>query len=498
MKLKKFKISGYSLLITIIFLTVIILLNVFTGMLTDRFFLKVDLTDTGLYTLSDKAAEFLSDINETVDVVVLSEESAWLANNTLSLVSNVLRNYSASSGGRLRIQYVNPDLNSFNGPVYNNSLSVLKEAHTELEDMARNDIIFISSRRATKVAASGLFMQNYDQYGSPGEINVRTDQELISALVYVLNEKIARIVIVENHQENPTEYLRLIFERSGYVSSTINLALDDIPEDTVVLLSSGPKLDYLNDEIVKLEQYLSLGGNVIILYDFDTAGLPNLDSFLAEWGVAVENKLIFDDEYTFIPQFGVIGAAVVSGAIPFTENAEMFTREISPVGIFFARPLSAVRGEGSGGGFELFPLVRTFSTSSYAKDISGGNITTSERESGDATGPFTLAYNVRMLTRNSESNQVHANLIVSGTNMFDDGFLSMYGDTFYNTMLIAELANDLNPFGERMYIPAKGMSDNQMLVSAGGARMTLILMVIVLPLLIIATGTFIWRKRRHQ
>jgi len=37
-----------------------------------------------------------------------------------------------------------------------------------------------------------------------------------------------------------------------------------------------------------------------------------------------------------------------------------------------------------------------------------------------------------------------------------------------------------------------------MLVSAGGARMILILMVIALPLLILATGIFVWRKRRHQ
>jgi len=498
MKLNKLKINWVSILTTVIFLLIIVLLNVFTGMLTERFFLKVDLTNTGLYSLSDRAAEFLSDINETVDVVVLSEESTWLASGSLSMVSNVLKNYSASSGGRIRIQYVNPDLNSFNGPSYGNSLSVLKEAHTELADMVRNDIIFISSKRATKVSASDLFMQNYDEYGRPVETNVRTDQELVSALIYVLNEEIARIVIVDNHQENPTEYLRHVFERSGYFSQTINLALEDIPDDTVALVSSGPKHDYLSEEILKLERYLGLGGNVVILYDFNTSELANLDVFLAECGVSVENKLIFDEEYTFIPQLGVIGAVIVSGALPSTVDSEMFTRELSPIGIFFARPLRAVWGEAGGSGFELLPLIQTVSASSYTKDISGGNITTSERESGDDAGPFTVAYNVRMLTRDSDNKQVFANLIVAGTNMFDDSFLSIYGETFYNAILVADLANDFNPFGERVYIPAKGMSDSQMLVSAGGARMILLLMVIALPLLILATGIFVWRKRRHQ
>jgi len=497
MNLDKLKKKGFPILITLIFLTIIVLLNVLIGMLTERFFLKIDLTDTGLYTLSDKAAEFLGEVDEIVDVVVLSEESAWLANDTLSMVSNVLRNYSSSSEGRLRIQYVNPDLNSFNGPDYDNSLSTLKEAHTELENMARNDIIFISSKRAAIVSVNNLFSQSYDDYGRVTDTSVRADQELIGALTYVLNEKIARIVFVDNHQENQAEYLRIVFERSGYVSSSINLALEDIPDDTTILVSVAPKNDFLNEEIVKLEQYFALGGNAVIVYDFGTPALPVLDGFLAEWGISVENKLIFDEEYTFIPQLGVIGAVVVSGALPSTENAARFTRESAPLGIYYARPLSAVRGEGSIGGFELYPLVQTVSASSYAKDISSGSIATTERESGDASGPFTIAYNTRMLTRDAENNQVISNLIVFGSNLFDDSFLSVYGETFYNALLLSDLANDLNPFGERVYIPAKSMSGTQMLVSAAGSRNILIITVIALPLAIVAMGVFVWRKRRH-
>jgi len=495
MNIEKLKRSGFSILITVIFLTVIVLINILTGMLTDRFFLKVDITETGIYTLSDRAADFLSQIDETVDIVVLAEESAWLANPTLNMVSNILMNYSASTGGRLRIQYVNPDLNTFDGPAYGNLLSNLIEAHTELEDMSRNDIIFISSRRATKIATSSLFMQNVDQFGRPTQTNLRADQEFVSALVYVLNEQIARITFITNHQENPTEYMRVIFERSGYVSSSINLALEEIPEDTVLLVSAGPKFDFLSEEVIKMERYFALGGNIMILYDFNTTELPVLDTFLAEWGVAVDNKLIFDEEYTFIPQLGVIGSVIVQGHLPSTEAGQMFTREI-PVGVHSARPLRAVQGEGISD--SLVPVVQTISTSSYAKNIAEGNITTWERESGDESGPFVLAYNVRFLTRDASATQVHANMLVVSASMFDDVFLAMYGETFFNPHFLAGLANDFNPFGERVFIPAKGLADSILLVSAGGARTILILMVIALPLLILATGIFVWRKRRHQ
>jgi len=493
--IENLKKNGYSILFTAVFLAALILLNIFVGMLTDRFFLKVDLTDTGLYTLSDEAAEFLSGVNETVDIIVLSEESTWRTGGLFEMFSNILRNYSAGSGGNIRIQYVNPDLNTFNGPNYNNSLAVLKAAHTELEDMTRNDIIFLSSRRAVKVSAFDLIIQSRDALGNASLTGVRVDQEFISALITVLNENIPRIVFLNNHQETPKEFIKHIFERSGYTGSTLNLALSDIPEDTIVLVSADPKSDFLDEEIVKIEQFLNTGGNVIILHGTQSSGLTRLNNFLAEWGVAIEDKLIFDEEFTFIPQLGVIGAYVVAGELPSTEKAEWLTTETIPMGIFMPRPLSAVDARGE---FNRIPLVRTFSSSSYAKDISEGGITSPEREAGDESGPFTLAYNVRRLGRDANNNTMIANLIVAGATMFDDDFLRSYGNSFYNDVLIMDIAQDLNPFGGYVFIPPKELTDSHMLVSTSGAMTVLVVMVIALPLVIISSGFVVWYRRRHK
>jgi len=492
----KLKKRGISLLITILFLASVILLNVFTGMLTERFFLKIDLTESGIYTLSDRAADFLSEVNETVDIIVLAEESSWRTSNAYETLINILGNYSASSGGYIRVQYVNPDLNSFNGAKYNNSLAVLKAAHPELEDMTRNDIILLSERRAALIPFLDLFAQGLDNFGRAGITGIRADQEIISALTYVLNEEIARIVFINNHQENTKEFMNVIFEWGGYVSSSINLVFEDIPKDTKVLVSAAPKFDFINEEILKLEEYLMLGGAFIYLYDPQLPALPLFDKFLAEWGITIENKLIFDEDY-MIPELGLIATHVVSGSLPSTRDAERRTSRFEPpLGIFLPRPLSEVPTRG-----DIFPepLISTFSSSSYAKDISDGNITTMERESGDEQGPFTIAYNVRRLTRNADGVQVYANLIIAGANLFEDTFLSLYSDSFYNTDLIIDLATDFNPFGgERVYIAAKEFGGSHMLVSSAGARVIFIVTVIALPLLIIAAGIYVWLKRRHK
>jgi len=288
--------------------------------------------------------------------------------------------------------------------------------------------------------------------------------------------------------------MNLVFERSGYVSSAINLAHEEIPEDTIVLVSAAPKFDFLNDEIIKLENYLSLGGNLILLYDSQLPSTPLLSSFLLEWGVIIEDKLIFDDDFTFLGQSGFIAVHVVEGGLPSTVNAEIITSTEMPLGAILTRPLNS----DSGNRFNMSPFISTFSASSYAKDVSSGSIATHERESGDESGPFTVAYNIRRLVRNAQGNQVNANLIVAGMNMFDDHFLRMYGDTFYNGFLLVDLANDFNPFGQRVYIPAKDLSGSVMLISSGSARTILILLVILMPLAIITTGVIVWRKRRHK
>jgi ABC-2 type transport system permease protein len=487
---KKLKYGGFSLLLTALFLTAVILLNIFAGMLTERFFLKADLTDTGIYTLDGQAAEFLRGIEEPVDVIVLAEESSWLANSILIRVTEILRNYSATSGGNLRVQYVNPDLNSFNGPLYNNSLSELKAAHAELENMTRDDIILLSSRRAARVSVYDLIAW------SQGQPFLIADQELTGALVYVLNDRLAHAVFIGGHLENPAENLHNIFDRSGYLTSSVNLAFQDIPGDADILVSVAPKSDFADAEIVKLELYLTSGGNALIFYDFNTQSLPNLDRFLAEFGVSAEYKLVLDEQFTLFAQPYLIGAHVTAGALPSTAAAEEVTSLFSPpVGVPFARPLRAgnVRDH-----ITLFPLISTFSATSYAKDIRDGNITTMERESGDESGPFILAYHIRHQSRDAEGGIVLSNLIVTGAEMIDDSFLMLYGDYFYNIDLIYDLVNDLNPFGGNVSIRAKMFSDNHMLVSIGGTRAILVLMVIALPLLIMLTGILVWRKRRHQ
>ena len=503
MNRKKLRYGGFSLLITVLFLTGVVLLNVLAGMLTGRFYFKADLTATDLYTLSGEAADYLRGLEETVDVIVLSEESAWLADSLGLRIIEILQNYASMGSGRLRVQYVNPDLNSFDGPAYSNSLAELKTSHTALENMQRNDIIFLSGRRAARVAMTSLYTWSYDDYGRQMVTGIKADQELIRSLVYVLNEKIPGAVFLEGHNEDATEFLKIIFENSGYACSSVNLSLQDVPDDTAVIVSAAPKLDFLGEEVVKLEEYLSAGGNAMIFYDFSTLSLPLLDAFLAQWGVSFETKLVRDDIYNIIPPaslgFPVVGlrAPVKAGSLPSladvteTQVAINFARSIRPE--WPADP----DGVFANGRFTGYPLIVTNAASSYAKDYSRDDLTTLEKESGDETGSFALAYDIRQIGYDDGGNQIRSHLIVSTIGLVDDAFLMYYGQ--FNLPLYHGLANDFNPFGKSSpAISSKQLMGQMMQVSAGQTRAVLVLMVIAMPLMIVLLGILVWRKRRHK
>jgi len=489
----RLRYGGFSLLITLFFLAMIILLNILAGIMTTRFGLKADLTESGIYTLSDKASDLLKSMNETVDFIVLTEESRWLSNPTLVQIVDILQRYTTVSGGKIRVQYVDPALNTFENPSFNNSLTVLKETYAELESMAANDIVVLSSRRATKMAASALFSWDYDESYNMRITDVRADQELVSALMYVLSEEIARAVFLEGHGESPTDVMQALFESCGYVCQTVNIATGDIPEGTTVVISSAPGLDFLQDEIRKLENYLLTGGNVMIYYAFDAMEMPNLDGFLEQWGVTVELKLVCDEQYAFASQPNFVGAMVGSEGFASMDNP---TANQKPTGIYNARPIRSEWAGGARAGFTQYPLVGTVSNSSYTKDFGGGSPTTLLRESGDESGPFNLTYCIRLLTRDTDGKQVYSNLIVGNAGMVDDQVLYNFGAYFANLELLAGIASDLNPFGESVYIAPKSLAGTMMTVNAGQANTVLILIVIALPLAIVAIGVVVWRRRR--
>jgi hypothetical protein len=325
-------------------------------------------------------------------------------------------------------------------------------------------------------------------------IEIMADQMLTAGLLHVLHEQVPRAVFLEGHDESAGLFLKLALETCGYVWSTVNLATDDIPEDAVILISAAPKRDFLSAEIVKLEHYLSHGGAAMIFYDNNTPSLERLDGFLAVWGLSVENKLVCDDQLSLADAPNRVFTPIRRGFLTSLTDLEA-------AGVFVimenARPITFTP---AGGRFTAHPILQTH-PSSYAKDRDSGGSVTFAREDGDEPGPFSVGTIVRHSTRDSDNQQIFSHLIVSSYSLFDDQFLNEFRGSIYNLSLMADFANDFNPFAlnlSALPIAPKALAGDTMLVTAAQQRAVLILLVIALPLAIFGAGLLVWRKRRHR
>lgn len=473
---KKLKYGGFSLLITAIFLAAIVLFNIFAGILTSRFYLKADLTAMKLFSLSSEAEEVLRNLREDIEVVVLTPTED-------DLMTNILQQYNAAAGGRISFRYLDPNLNPN-----------LSEEYPGISAFTEGDVIVKSGRRSKSFNMRAMITQTYDANMEVVQA-FNADQELIYAIQYVLNEEVAHAVFIGGHEEAENAALRTMLERYGYECSDVNLVMEEIPEDTDLVIINAPTRDFNDFEIEKLDVYMGSGGNTIVGYDFQTTGLTAFDQYLAEWGVEVQNQLILDYTYNFnYPYF--LGARVVGDA-DTPASMSLYGEQQVAVGLLYGRPIRSVWPTGEQGTRVFSPILTTFETS-YAKD--GGNQVAPdalEQAEGDVQGPFTVGASVRQSQYDDADNQFDSYMIVLNSGLIVNEILEL-STQFNNYMVPAGLLTDLNPYsGGDVYIPAKPAVSAYLEVTPGQVTSVLVILVILVPLAIIIAGILTWRRRKN-
>ena len=101
--------------------------------------------------------------------------------------------------------------------------------------------------------------------------------------------------------------------RNGYVLQDIDLAKDDIPSDVACLIINGPKEEFSQAELYKIDQFMMRGGNVMLFldpfveqYPQDPSGFnaqikyiankTGLEQILSKNGITVEHNYVLDSQ----------------------------------------------------------------------------------------------------------------------------------------------------------------------------------------------------------
>lgn len=487
---EKFKHGSLAVVFTVVFIAVIIVINVLVSALTTRFpSMNFDLTKEGLNTLSDEATDVAKEIvNETTIYIIGSEDAIRgdevYSNYSLkySQVAN-LADRLHELNDKIKVEYIDPDMNpQFISDYAGDSLTTGK-------------VMVKTDKRHKTLAVTDLF--SIQQDSSTGQYNYysKVDGALANALYLVNLDTVPVVAFATGHNEMLTVSDNLstftgMLNDNNFEVKEFNMLTDDIPEDASIVVLGTPTTDYTSEELSKLEAYLDdekmASSRTLYVMTAPNAGwssMPNLSSFLAEWGMEPQSQEVLESNTnnTLYNMPYAIFANVTDSVLSKTYD-NVVKVQAAPVKRLFT----------ANNDISTYSVIETSDTAYLSND-----------EKVLET-PETDTYTILAFAQRYMDNQgkICANVVVDGCAAdFYDGSSLLGNSTFGNKDVTLDLIKNLTGTTDtRVGLTVNQTQTNTMDISASSAvtwSIGMMLFTIVVPVAVLVIGLVIFLRRRH-
>jgi ABC-type uncharacterized transport system involved in gliding motility auxiliary subunit len=481
--------SGTNAFVATLSVLIILGLINFLGI---RYHLRLDLTDSQLFTLSPQSRELVSNLPETMKVWIFSKEQNIQDRELLD-------NYHRQSN-KFKFEYVDPQLK----PGIAEKFGVKDYGEVYLEFQNKRQVVQIIS-----------------------ENERLSEVKLTARLQQITSSKTAKIYFLQGHGEHPLSASKGAISQAiqglidkNFITSGLNLAEQpQVPDDAAVIVVAGPQKELLTGEITALQNYLNRGGNLLLMIDPNTN--PKIDTILKDWGVRLDDRLAIDTSGANL-QLGPAAILVTEyGQHPITKD---FGKNISVYPL--TRPLEI----DSVSGIESMALLKTKPYPGSWAESDQKSEKLEFNEGKDLKGPLTLGVALtRKLSNqtsptptpiptnsptpiptnsptpiptnsptpiptNSPATAKESRLVVFGNSNFAvDGLFGqqLNGDVFLNSVSWLSQQDQ-----QLLSIRPKEPKNRRIIISTFQANLLTISALFLLPLIGLVTGFIIWWKRR--
>lgn len=450
MKKGRFRLIG--VLYTIIFF----LFGAAAVLLTETYGWKMDLTENRLYTLSDESEEILSEISEPVTVTVFNQETECPL-----ILKNLLARYSRT-GQNVSVFYSDPYREPERVRAYEEMGYVI-----ELDDL-----MIESGDRYQQIKLADLYEMN--ESGTQIE-KIMAERVITSAIHQVTSGEKTRILFTDGHGEEPSGTLMELFSSNHYQTGYTELSVLGIDMETEILVICAPKRDFSAEDIAVLEDYLTSGGSAMIFLEPGAGNLENLMVFLQDWGIIPANQAVKE------PDLFVSGSELnIAATYAPHEINQFFTN--NRYYVIIPSCVALKQAYVKQGTTKTQQVLHT-SAAAYT-------------EENTALGAVGLVLTSERTVTLEDGSSAEGRLFVSGSKQ-------IYGDDLLTSAKLAnhdflvQAAAWCAEDSGMISIPATEMEDTYLPVVAQEARILILLMLGVLPVGILAIGTFISLHRRY-
>jgi len=469
LKTRSFRVGGYSIAMTAVVLAIAVAVNLLASALPATW-TKFDTTSFQLYSISEQTEQIVKGLDSQVEIYWIVQTGK--EDQTLQ---TFLERYTALNN-RVKLIRKDPDVYPTFAQQYTTA------------SVTNNSLVVQCGDRTRFISNSEIYVYDYTYYYYNGTYTVSFDGEsaLTSAIAYVTNEDLPKIYVLSGHNETelPDAYLDAISKENMEVASLSLLLLEEIPDDADCILMCIPSSDISQEEKAMLEAYLAKGGRLFLITDpAEEAGtFPNLDALMGGYGVKAQPGIVVEgnqNNYAYGTPYYLLP----------TRNSHEITDPLIDAGYYTLLPIaSGLTVEDTPSGVFVTQLLTT-SADAFSK-LAGYGLTTYEKEEGDISGKFALSAAIKDYDADSRLVWVSSGALVdescnervSGGNL--DFFLNCLGWMCGQEQSIS--------------IHAKSIEQEYLTISSAEASALSVVMVLVLPAMLLATGLVIWIRRKRR
>ena len=504
---KKLKYGSMFYIVIALVVAIVVVMNIMVSVIGKRSPMKIDLTPDDRFELSDESIEAVKNINKDVTITVTAKRdyfdalaSYWRGqtgyDTPFELIPELLDKYSVyakQGNGSIDVRYVDMDVDP-------DIINQYKKFYNG--DIERGSIIVSSGDRVSVISNTDVMnMIAPDQYTAQttGEYKFKfTGESTITSAItnicdahpvktaFAMTMNGASMFDAQSYGSAVNAFENELLAKNGYDCTDVDIALDDIkPEDYDMVVVFAPSVDFSEDIIKKLSDFLYNGGkydrNLIYVPDVSKTNLPNIEAFLADWNIKVENEIICDDQYNIGAAYAIVLKVSDSEAVGTLPNDKL------PIVSPYTRTLTEIT---KNNGNIVKSIISSYDEA-YTVSITDKNAEVGEKGEKSAV----------MLSQKqtSEDFNVYTSsvLALGSPDMLDSRYISL-NTTYNNANVVISAINQIAGKENSTVILDKSLQYSAISPSTDQAKFIQILVCWVIPFIIAAIGITVLLRRRNK
>jgi len=436
----------------IIFIALFVISMILLAWLTNKYKFESDWTATQRNTLSSASIEVLSKIDSDINITAFTREADVSQHRTA--IKDLIEKYQKHTD-KINLAFINPETD----PATTRKLGIRAEGEM---------IISIAGRTEHLLSVN--------------------EEDLTNLLQRLIRSIDHTIRFLTGHGErNPNgkanhdyELFTKSLKDKGIQLSLLNLAEQhSIPSNTNTLVIASPRVNYLQGEVKLIQEFVANGGNLLWLQE--PGELFNLKPLAKQLNIEFIKGTIVD------PTTQMLGIPATS-ALAESYAPHALTADFK-LGTVFPHSGGLKLIDDNDKNFTATPLIKTTKNSWLEAGRLQGEVEYNSNK--DTLGPITVSIALSKQVTAELSQRI---IVVADSDFISNQFLGNLGNKEMGLRIFNWLSNDDNLIS----IPSSTAPDSSLILDPTLWAVIGLFFLIGLPLILIASGVIIWRKRRNR